>query len=113
MQQRSNLGLLLPVQPARGTHFRGVRLHPVRFGALLDGLDAVVIRGLHPIANQGDALLFCHLIDEVYDAELTFVAAGCSVGQLFPETYRHGGYRKKYGRCQSRLAALLTELQGA
>ena len=85
------------------------RVHPVQFGALLDFLDAVVIRGLHPIANQGDALLFVQLVDELYDAQVTVAASGCPVEELFPETYRHGGYRKKYGRCESRLLAMLAE----
>jgi cell division protein ZapE len=92
-------------------HLRHV--HRVRFGAMLDGLDAVVVRGLHPIANQGDALLFCALVDELYDAEVRFAASGCGINELFPESYRHGGYRKKYGRCESRLAAMLAELNGA
>jgi cell division protein ZapE len=85
------------------------RVHPVQFGALLDGLDAVLIRGLHPMANQGDALLFVQLVDELYDAEITVAASGCGVDELFPEAYRHGGYRKKYGRAESRLSALLAE----
>jgi cell division protein ZapE len=88
-------------------HLRDV--HPVRFPAMLDGLDAVVVRGLHPIPNQGDALLFAHLLDELYDAEVAFAASGCGVGQLFPAAYRRGGYRKKYGRAESRLSAMLAE----
>lgn len=87
------------------------RVHPVQFGALLDGLDAVVLRGLHPVVNQGDALLFVHLVDELYDAQVSVAASGCRVEELFPETYRHGGYRTKYGRCESRLAVLLAEAQ--
>jgi hypothetical protein len=31
------------------------------------------------------------------------------VTELFPETYRRGGYRKKYGRAESRLSAMLAE----
>ena len=85
------------------------RVHPVQFGALVDGLDAVLIEGLHPIANQGDALLFVQLVDELYDAEITVAASGGAVDDLFPEAYRHGGYRKKYGRCESRLSAMLAE----
>lgn len=92
-------------------HLRQV--HPVQFRALIEDLDAVVVNGLHPIGNQGDALLFVQLIDEIYDAELTFAATGCAVHELFPETYRHGGYRKKYGRCESRLAAMLGEARSA
>jgi cell division protein ZapE len=88
-------------------HLRDV--HPVRFPAMLDGLTTVVVRGLHPIENQGDALLFAQLVDELYDAELGFVASGCAVAELFPQTYRRGGYRKKYGRAESRLSAMLAE----
>ncbi len=82
---------------------------PVQVAAALEGLDAVVVRGLAPLDNQGSALLFVHLVDEVYDSGLTFVASGCAVTELFPASYRRGGYRKKYGRCESRLAALLGE----
>ena len=89
------------------------RVHPVRFAALLDGLDVVVLRGLRPIADQGLALLFCALVDELYDAEVKLAVSGCAAGELFPESYRHGGYRKKYGRCESRLTAMLSELRGA
>ena len=88
-------------------HLRVV--HPVQFAALVEGLDTVVVRGLHPIANQGDALLFVHLLDELYDAGITVAATGCGVHELFVEAYRHGGYRKKYGRAESRLTALLAE----
>mgnify|MGYP001350210160 CR=1 FL=1 len=88
-------------------HLRVV--HPVQFAALVEGLDTVVVRGLHPIANQGDALLFVHLVDELYDAGITVATTGCGVHELFPEPYRHGGYRKKYGRAESRLGALLAE----
>jgi cell division protein ZapE len=87
------------------------RVHTVQYPAMLDGLDAVFIRGLHPIANQGDALLFVHLVDELYDAGLTVAASGCPVGDLFPPSFRSGGYRKKYGRCESRLSAMLSEVQ--
>ncbi len=86
---------------------------PVQVAAALEGLDAVVIRHLAPLDNQGAALLFVHLIDEVYDSGLTFIASGCAVTDLFPPAYRRGGYRKKYGRCESRLAALLGEARVA
>ena len=85
------------------------RVHPVHYSALIDGLDAVVITGVEPIENQGAALLFVQLIDEIYDAGITFAATGCAVGEIFPASYRRGGYRKKYGRCESRLGALLAE----
>jgi len=82
---------------------------PAQLGALLDGIDTVVLRGLRPITNQGTALLFVTFIDEVYDSGVTFAASGCPVGALFDDSYRSGGYRKKYGRCESRLVSLLAE----
>ena len=72
-------------------------------------VETVVIRGLHPVTNQGDALLLVALIDELYDAGRTVLTTGCGVSDLFDESYRHGGYRKKYGRAESRLSAMLGE----
>jgi len=84
-------------------------VHPVQYGHLLDGLETMVIHGLHPIENQGSALLFVQLVDELYDRGVRFAATGCAVTDLFPASYRNGGYRKKYGRCESRLGAMLGE----
>jgi cell division protein ZapE len=92
-------------------HLRHV--HPVQYGHLLDGVGTVVLHGLHPIENQGSALLFVQLVDELYDRGVRFGATGCDVTELFPESYRHGGYRKKYGRCESRLGAMLGEVSAA
>jgi cell division protein ZapE len=86
---------------------------PVQAAAMLEGLDAVVLRDLAPLDNQGSALLFVHLVDEIYDAGLTFVASGAPVEEVFSPAYRKGGYRKKYGRCESRLLALLGEARVA
>ena len=85
----------------------------MQVAAALEGLDAVVVRDLAPLDNQGSALLFVHLVDEIYDSGLTFVASGCAVTEIFSPSYRRGGYRKKYGRCESRLAALLGEARVA
>ena len=103
---------------ASDDHFAQLVAHlrvvpPVQVAAALEGLDAVVIRDLTPLDNQGSALLFVHLIDEIYDSGLRFVASGCPVTDLFPPSYRRAGYRKKYGRCESRLAALLGEARVA
>ncbi|GAC1478641.1 MAG: hypothetical protein NVS1B12_15200 [Acidimicrobiales bacterium] len=85
------------------------RVHPVQFGALVDGVDTVVIRDAEPMDDQRAALAWVALVDELYDADLVFGLTGCDVGELFPDSYRHGGYRKKYGRCESRLGAMLGE----
>lgn len=84
-------------------------VHPVQYAPMVESLDTVVIEGWHPIENQGSALLFVQLVDELYDRGLRFGAAGCDVTELFPSSYRQGGYRKKYGRCESRLGAMLGE----
>ena len=88
-------------------HLRHV--HPVQYGALVEGLDTVIVRDVVPIRDQNAALAWVALIDELYDADLIFAVTGCDVGELFDASFRHGGYRKKYGRCESRLAAMLGE----
>ena len=88
-------------------HLRTV--HPIQYGPLVESVETVVVRGMHPVTNQGDALLLVSLIDELYDAGRTVVTTGCGVSKLFDESYRHGGYRKKYGRAESRLSAMLGE----
>ena len=92
------------------SHLRTV--HPVQLGPLVEGLGLVALRDLHPIPDQGAALLFVGLVDELYDASVPVAASGCSVDELVPASYRRGGFRKKYGRCESRLSALLAEAPG-
>jgi cell division protein ZapE len=88
-------------------HLREV--HPVQYGPLVDAAETVVVRDLVPVTNQGDALLLVALIDELYDAGTRVLTTGCGVSDLFDPSYRHGGYRKKYGRAESRLSAMLGE----
>ena len=89
------------------THLR--RVHPVQYGPLVEGLGTVVVRDVAPVRDQDAALAWVALVDELYDGELTFGMTGCDVDAVFDSGYRHGGYRKKYGRCESRLAAMLGE----
>jgi cell division protein ZapE len=88
-------------------HLRQV--HPVQYGPLVDAAETVVIRSLSTVTNQGDALLLVALIDELYDAGTRVLTTGCCVSELFDASYRQGGYRKKYGRAESRLSAMLGE----
>jgi cell division protein ZapE len=88
-------------------HLRDV--HPVQYGPLVESATTVVVRDLVPVTNQGDALLLVALIDELYDAGTRVLTTGCGVSDLFDASYRHGGYRKKYGRAESRLSAMLGE----
>lgn len=83
-------------------------LHPVRYRLLLEGLGVIYLEGLSPIPDQNDALRFVHFMDKLYDLGLGLRATGVGLGQVFPDTYRNGAFAKKYGRCVSRLAELLS-----
>jgi cell division protein ZapE len=82
------------------------RVHPSRYGALLDGVPAVGLTGVEPVPDQADALRLVVLVDRLYDADVPVVLGGSGTAGLFGETMLRGGYRKKYLRTLSRLGAL-------
>ncbi|GAA6758642.1 cell division protein ZapE [Thermus oshimai] len=82
-------------------------LHPIRYRYLFQGLEVVYLTGLAPIGDQNDALRFVHFVDQLYNLGLELRLSGVPLEALFPETYRHGPFAKKYGRALSRLAELL------
>ncbi len=84
-------------------------VHPARLPELLDGVTLVVIRDLAAIDNQGTALLFVQLVDRIYDSGCRLAWSGVDADELFDPSFRHGGYAKKYGRCESRLGELARE----
>jgi cell division protein ZapE len=69
----------------------------------------VVVRAMGAVRDQSSALAWVALVDGLYAADLTFGGTGCDVGELFDPSSRHGGYRKRHGRCESRLGAMLGE----
>ena len=81
-------------------------VHPSRYGALVDEVDLVGWRNVRPIDDQAVALRFVVLVDRLYDRDVTVVACGHAMDELFPEEMLRGGYRKKYFRALSRLLAL-------
>ncbi len=83
------------------------RLHPIRYRYLLEGIQQVYITGMGPLESQNDALRFVHFIDKLYDLGVSLSASGCLPEQIFTESYRHGAFAKKFGRCLSRLTELL------
>ncbi|MGL4173478.1 MAG: cell division protein ZapE [Actinomycetota bacterium] len=83
------------------------RVHPSRYGALLDGVSTVGLIRLRPLTDQATALRFVVLVDRLYDRRITVRASGVGVDQLFPPTFLTGGYRKKYFRALSRLVSAL------
>ncbi|MFF5992495.1 cell division protein ZapE [Prauserella flavalba] len=82
------------------------RLHPSRYGRLVDGVSAVHLRGVRPADDQSIALRLVAFADRLYDRAVPVLVSGESLGGLFPEEMLAGGYRKKYLRAVSRLTAL-------
>jgi cell division protein ZapE len=81
-------------------------LHPSRYGALLDGVRAVHLRGVGTVTDQSVGLRVVVLADRLYDRAIPVVASGVAFGELFAAEALAGGYRKKYLRAISRLSAL-------
>jgi len=81
-------------------------LHPSRYGALLDGVRAVHLRGVETVSDQAVGLRLVVLADRLYDRDVTLVSSGVPLDRLFAPELHAGGYRKKYARAVSRLVAL-------
>ena len=87
------------------------RVHPSRYGAMVEGLRAVHLTGVRTLTDQVQALRTVVLIDRLYDRDVPVVASGIPLDRLFSEDMLRGGYRKKYRRALSRILAL-AELAG-
>lgn len=81
-------------------------LHPSKYGALIDGVPAVLISGVHPVTDQAVALRLVVLADRLYDAGTPVTVSGAKLDEIFSQEMLDGGYRKKYLRAISRLLAL-------
>lgn len=81
-------------------------VHPANYVALVDGLAAIGLTGVHPFHSQTDALRFVAFVDRLYDAQVAVVADGTALDSVFPDDMLSGGYRKKYLRAISRLVSL-------
>jgi cell division protein ZapE len=81
-------------------------VHPSKYVAIVDGLDAVGLTDVHPFADQTDALRWVALVDRLYDAQVRIVASGTPLDRVYPDAMLEGGYRKKYLRAASRVVAL-------
>ncbi len=82
------------------------RVHPSRYGAMLDGVQLACLRGVHAVSDQNVALRLVAFADRLYDREVTVASSGMPFDRLFPGELLGGGYRKKYLRAISRLVAL-------
>ena len=84
-------------------------MHPSRYHALIDGVRAVFVTGVHPLEDQNVALRLVSLTDRLYDAGIPVTASGAKLDTVFSEEMLAGGFRKKYLRATSRLLALTRE----
>ncbi len=81
-------------------------MHPSRYLALVDGVTAVGLTGVHPVEDQNVALRLVALTDRLYDAGIPVLASGGRLDRIFSADMLAGGFRKKYLRATSRLLAL-------
>jgi cell division protein ZapE len=82
------------------------RVHPSRYGAMVEGLEAVHVTDVRTLTDQVQALRTVVLIDRLYDRDVPVVTSGVPLDRLFSEEMLRGGYRKKYHRALSRILAL-------
>lgn len=82
------------------------RVHPSKYARLVEGVPLVGLTGVHQLTSQDVALRLVVLVDRLYDNDVPVAAAGESLGSLFTPEMLKGGYRKKYFRSLSRLAAM-------
>ena len=71
------------------------RVHPSRYGALLDGVDRVHLTGVTQLTDQAAALRLVVLADRLYDRDIPVVASGVPLDHVFGDDMLRGGYRKK------------------
>ena len=88
------------------------RVHPSRYAQLVAGIPLMAWTDVHELSEQDKALRFVVLVDRLYDNDVPLVVSGESVGHVFAPDMLKGGYRKKYFRALSRLAALAELAEG-
>ncbi|MET0136497.1 MAG: cell division protein ZapE [Kibdelosporangium sp.] len=86
------------------------KLHPSRYGKLVQGVKAVYIKGVHAVPDQDVALRVVALADRLYDRAVPVAVSGQPLSALYTDEMLRGGYRKKYLRSLSRLTALSREV---
>jgi len=85
------------------------QVHPSRFGAYIEGIRWLGLTDVAPLHDQAQALRLVSLVDRLYDADVRVVAAGAPLGEVFTPEMLAGGYKKKYLRALSRLAAMSSD----
>jgi cell division protein ZapE len=85
-------------------------VHPIRFAALAEAVDEVLVRGMEPVASLFDGLRWVHFVDKLYDRAVPLaMTSTVALGELFPPSFLTGAYGKKFSRCLSRMEEMLGE----
>ena len=82
------------------------RVHPSKYGALVRGVATVCLTDVRQLSDQADALRMVVLVDRLYDQQAAVAGSGHSLTDVFTAEMLSGGYRKKYHRAISRMAAM-------
>ena len=89
-------------------------VHPIRYHALAEAVDALLVDGVRPVADMLEGLRWVHFVDKLYDNAVPLAAtSGVALGALFPPSFLAGAYGKKFSRCLSRLEEMLGEARAS
>lgn len=81
-------------------------IHPSRYGALVGSVGLACLQDVRQLGDQATALRFVVFADRLYDRGTAVAVSGLPLSQVFSDDMLAGGFRKKYFRTLSRLAAL-------
>lgn len=82
------------------------KIHPSKYGLLLEGVERLGLVGVHQLKDQAVALRFVSFVDRAYEQQVAIRGSGYDTTKVFTAEHINGGYRKKYLRAVSRLGAL-------
>lgn len=82
------------------------KVHPSKYGLLLEGVERLGLTGAHVLKDQATALRFVSFVDRAYEQQVAIRGAGLDMTKVFTDEHIAGGYKKKYLRAISRLGAL-------
>ena len=85
-------------------------VHPIRYVALVESIDALLVRDVRPFTALFDGLRWVHFVDKLYDRAVPLaMSSDAALGELFPASFLAGAYGKKFSRCLSRMEEMLGE----
>ena len=82
------------------------KVHPAQYGPMVEDLSLLGLQNVNVVRNENQALRVVSLVDRLYDRSVPIVNSGVDITGIFTDSMLTGGYRKKYFRALSRLAAL-------